>query len=162
MIETTRNETEKVIELSETQPITTGLKGTAVELKVAATLTEHGCLVYFPSGNNSKADLVIDCKGRLYRIQCKYSNVAVRDGQIDYAKFKTYSQLRDGTKVPYTKTDVDFFATIVDGKTYLVPIENITSLEQRLRFMRPKNGQTKNVTFAKDFELEDVLSRLDT
>lgn len=148
--------------MSATQSITTGLKGTAVELRVAAALTEHGCIIYFPSGNNSKADLVIDYNGQLYKIQCKYAHVTMCDDQIDYAKFKTYSQLRDGTKVPYTEADVDFFATVINDQTYLVPIEDITSLEQRLRFMKPKNGQTKNVTFAQDFKLEDVLERLNT
>lgn len=131
-------------------------------MRVAAALTECGCFIYFPSGNNSKADLVIDYNGQLYKIQCKYAHITMCDNQIDYAKFKTYSQSRDGTKIPYTKSDIDFFATVVNDHTYLIPVERITSLEQRLRFMRPKNGQTKNVTFAKDFMLEDVLSQLNT
>ena len=119
--------------------------------------------MYFPFGSDSKADIIAEYKDKLYKIQCKFAHVTLRGdepGQIDYIKFKTYSQLRDNTKIPYTEKDIDFFATMVNGQGYLIPIREITSLEQRLRFSAPKNGQTKNIMYADNYKLEDMLNKL--
>ncbi|MBD5583698.1 MAG: hypothetical protein HDQ88_01285 [Clostridia bacterium] len=141
--------------------VKSGQKGDFVELTVAANLRNSGCTVYFPFGNDSKADLIAEYNNKLYKIQCKYAHVTpTEDGGIDYAKFKTYSTARSGEKIPYTKNDVDFFATIVADRTYLIPIEDITSIEQRLRFSRPKNNQTKRIMYADNYIMESVLQKL--
>ena len=35
-----------------------------------------------------------------------------------------------------------------------------TSIEKILRFDPPKNGQTKGITFARDYKVEEVLKRI--
>lgn len=50
--------------------------------------------------------------------------------------------------------------TSYDGKTYLVPVEETTTTQKRLRFLPPKNNQTQGINFAKDYELERQVSKI--
>ena len=58
----------------------------------------------------------------------------------------------------YTKNEIDYFVTTFNGKVYLVPVEECGA-DKRLRILPPKNGQTRGITWAKDYELEEVISR---
>lgn len=141
--------------------INPGQKGDIVELSIATILRNNNCTIYFPFGNTAKSDLIAEHKNRLYRIQCKFAHISyLENGEIDYAVFKTYTSTRHNDKIQYTKEDIDFFATVINDQGYLIPVEDITSIEQRLRFARPKNNQTKNVTYAENYILENVLQRL--
>ena len=59
----------------------------------------------------------------------------------------------------YTANEIDYFATYWNNKCYMVPI-NETSNEKTLRFLPPKNGQIKGISFAKDYEVEEVLKQI--
>ena len=96
----------------------------------------------------------------LLKIQVKTSRLSEDSSYIIFA-------CRSNTKIQgkikhsrYTKDEIDYFATFWNGKCYLVPVEE-TSTEKRLRFEPPKNGQTKGITFAKDYLVEEVLKQLD-
>ena len=52
------------------------------------------------------------------------------------------------------------FATMYENECYLVPHEVCGKRQQRLRLIPTKNGQTKGITFAKDYHLKDVIERL--
>lgn len=130
------------------------------ELQLLAKFAENGCTVFFPFGGNTKIDIIIEYRNKLYKIQCKHSSIFYEDGELSYAVFKTHWKRRDGTKVAYSKEEIDFFATMIAGEAYLIPIEETTSSEKRIRFLPPKNGQIKGITFAKDYTMQEVLKRL--
>ena len=58
-----------------------------------------------------------------------------------------------------TRTDmdeIDYFATSFNGKTYLIPVEECGA-DKKLRILPTKNGQVRGITWAKDYELEEVV-----
>ena len=59
----------------------------------------------------------------------------------------------------YTAKDTDFFATTYEGKCYLVP-QNECSTSKKLRLLPPANGQVKGISFAKDYEIQNVIKTL--
>lgn len=134
--------------------------GVITELALMAKFAEYGCTVFFPFGVNTKVDLIIEYKNKLYKVQCKHAALSYKDGKLDYATFKTHWKHRDGTKVAYTAEEVDFFATMVEGEAYLIPISETSSSEKRIRFLPPGNGQKKGITFASDYTVKEVLERL--
>ena len=58
------------------------------------------------------------------------------------------------------QNDIDFFATIIEGKCYIVPVEEASGKQKSLRFKPPKNGQKEGISFAKDYELLSQLEKL--
>ena len=65
-----------------------------------------------------------------------------------------------GTKnVRYTKKEIDYFATYWNNECYLIPVEEC-SVEKTLRFSIPKNSQTKGISFANDYLLENILNKI--
>ena len=45
-------------------------------------------------------------------------------------------------------------------KTYLVPVSEASKREKRLRFVPPKNGQIKGITFAQEYEFEKAVNKI--
>lgn len=135
-------------------------KGNITELEVLTYITKLGYQVSIPFGDRERYDQIWDIKGKLLKIQVKTSRLS------DDSSYIVFS-CRSNTKVQgktvhsrYTKNEIDYFATFWDDRCYLVPVEE-TSTDKRLRFEPPKNGQTKGITFAQDYLVEEVLKRLD-
>ena len=132
--------------------------GNLTELQCITGLYELGCDVSIPFGNSQKYDLIIDWNNKLYKVQVKHANE--HDG---YITFKTRWQghnMNGYTQTIYTKEDIDFFATWYNGVVYLIPVEQCSGAEKTLRFIPPKNGQIKGITFAKDYVAKEVLKIL--
>ena len=131
--------------------------GNITELEVLTYITKLGYQVSIPFGDRERYDQIWDINGKLLRVQVKTSH------SVDYTiKFSCRSSHRkDGKCVnsKYTSDEIDYFATFWDGKCYLVPVDE-TSNEKTLRFASPKNGQIKGISFAKDYEDEEVLNRM--
>lgn len=56
----------------------------------------------------------------------------------------------------YTNEEIDYFVTVFNGKCYLIPVEECGG-DKRLRILPTKNGQVRGITWAKDYELEEVV-----
>ena len=50
--------------------------------------------------------------------------------------------------------------TFYEGIAYLIPVNECSTREKTLRFLPPKNGQIKGITFAKDYEFEKVVNKI--
>lgn len=50
--------------------------------------------------------------------------------------------------------------TSYNNKCYLIPVDECSKTEKRLRFTPPKNGQVKGITFATEYELEKVVNKI--
>ncbi len=135
--------------------------GNITELECMLAFIKLGYNVLSPYGDCERYDFVVDIDNSFYRIQVKTANA----NHIDegYIEFKTANKTtRNGTFVrhPYTKEEIDYFMTSYNGKQYLVPVEECATTEKRLRFIPPKNGQTKGITFAESYELERMVKSL--
>lgn len=139
-------------------------KGNLTELECITELTRLGYLVSIPFGEDSRYDCVVDINNKLYRIQCKTSSEKIDENNVIIGIwFKTCrqsgSRAKRNIRYKYSKEEIDYFATSYKGKCYLVPVEEC-SIEKLLRIMPPKNGQTKGVSFLKDYEASEVINKL--
>ena len=143
--------------------IETKRKGNLTELECITELVRLGYVVSIPFGEDSRYDCIVDINNKLYRIQCKTSSEKIDNDVVIGIHFKTCRQSGNRasitSRMKYSKDEIDFFATSYQGKCYLVPVEEC-SIEKLLRITPPKNGQTKGVSFLKDYEASEVISRL--
>jgi len=70
----------------------------------------------------------------------------------------TRQESHSNKRIKYSEEDCDYFVTYYEGKNYLIPV-NQCSNSKTLRILKPKNGQTKDINFLKDFEDEEVLKK---
>ena len=138
-------------------------KGNLTELQCITAFTEMGALVSIPFGEDSRYDFIADIGNKLIKIQCKSSSELVDNNEVVAITFRTVRQSGSNsktyTRTKYTKEEIDYFATFYNGQCYVVPVEQCSN-EKRLRFVPPKNGQTKGINWAKDYELKEVYNKL--
>lgn len=133
-------------------------RGALTELQVMTYLFELGYQVSIPYGDNARYDFVLDIDNKLYKIQVKSASLE-EDGvyKIDCSRMRV--NRGENVRKHYTSEEVDFFATMINNKCYLIPQSEVSD-SKRLRFVKPKNGQTKGITFAKDYEAETQIEKL--
>ncbi len=141
--------------------LSTKNKGNLTELQCITAFYQLGYQVSIPYGENSRYDFIADVNGRLIRVQAKTSSVK-RDttGAISFATASTRVNSTQNITHHYTKDEIDYFATYWENQCYLIPVEETSSREKTLRFLPPANGQIKGVSFAKDYELEIQLAKI--
>lgn len=133
-------------------------KGNLTEMQCMSAFMAQGCGVSIPFGDNSKYDFIADVDGYLLKIQVK--TASLKDGNaIKFSCRSTHVNCTGVKNIRYSANDIDYFATYWDNQCYLVPIEEC-SVEKTLRFAPPKNGQTKGITFAKDYLLNVQLAKI--
>ncbi len=134
-------------------------KGNLTELQCLAAFTELGYTVSIPYGDCAKYDFIADINGKLCRIQCKTSSEQ-DTGVYKFAARSTQVGTTSTNVRTYTEEDIDYFATIIKGQCYLVPVSEVSGKQKTLRFISPKNGQKEGITFAKDYELVSQLEKI--
>lgn len=120
-----------------------------------------GFNVLTPYGDCERYDFVADVNGILLKIQVKTSRPA--RGVEGAIVFNTSSQTTSNGKMvhhSYDDTQIDYFMTFYEDKAYLIPVNECSAREKTLRFLPPKNGQIKGITFAKDYEFEKVVNKI--
>ena len=116
-------------------------------------------MVSKPLVQSSRYDFIVDINHKLYKIQVKTGTLK-EDAYIEFATSTSHTNTQGTLNLTYSEDDVDFFATMHKGQCYLIPYEVCGKRNQRLRIIPTKNGQTKGITFAQDYHLEDVIERL--
>lgn len=117
-------------------------------------------MLVFHIGENSRYDLIADIDGILIKVQVKTSRYKDEEkNSIVFACRSSHTNSQGTKNVRYTKKEIDYFATYWNNECYLIPVEEC-SAEKTLRFSIPRNGQTKGVSFAKDYFLEDILNKI--
>ena len=134
-------------------------KGNITELECMLAFMKLGYNVLTPYGDCERYDFVVDINDKLYKIQSKTSS-----SDDDGASFKFSCRScnrKDGAIVhhTYTKEEIDYFVTIFDRIVYLIPVEECGG-NKRLRLQPTKNGQVKGITWAKDYELEEIIKNM--
>lgn len=134
-------------------------KGNITEIETILAFMKLGYNVLIPYGDCERYDLVADVNGTFLKIQCKTASPQDKDGGS--YKFSCRSTHRVDGKLKmekYEKEEIDYFATCINGKCYLVPIEECGT-DKVLRFSPPKKNFLKNINFAKDYEIQEVLKK---
>ena len=139
--------------------------GNLTELQCITRFYELGYPVSIPYGDSEKYDMILDIKGKLYRLQCKHANPHYNDdNEVDYISINTvwqtgYTRNNPSQRHKYTKEDCDYFVTHFEGKNYLIKVEEC-SLQKNLRILPTKNNRIKGINFLKDFVDEEVIKTL--
>jgi hypothetical protein len=130
--------------------------GNIAELETMLAFIKLGYNVLTPYGDCERYDFVVDNKGVFIRVQCKTAKSVDNDSAF---RFNCRSTHKSGGKIihhKYTKEEIDYFVTYFNGKCYLIPVEECGA-EKNLRILPPKNEQAQRITWAKDYELEEVI-----
>ena len=138
------------------------IKGNTTELNCLSAFVGMGAIVSIPFGEDSRYDFIADNGQKLIKIQCKTASPVIENNKTVAILFRTVRQggsTGHWKKIKYSNKDIDYFATFWDGKCYVVPV-NECSNEKRLRFIPPKNNQTKGINFAHNYELKEVYNKL--
>lgn len=132
--------------------------GNITEVEVMLAFLRQGYQVLTPYGDCERYDFVVEIQNQFYKIQVKTAHE--EDGKISFNTASTH--YADGKCIhdTYTKADIDYFATTYQGMTYLIPVEECGGRSKSLRFVPPKNGQIRNVSWAKDYEIGEVIKTL--
>lgn len=139
--------------------LSTKAKGAQTELECITYLHGLGYDISIPWGDNARYDFVLDVNHKLYKIQCKTSSLQ-EEGVYKFKCNSTYVNAQGNRTENYTAEEVDFFCTFIEGKCYLIPYSETSKREKVMRFVKPKNGQVKGITFAQDYLAESQIERL--
>ena len=135
--------------------------GNLTEMECMLAFMRHGFNVLTPYGDCERYDFVADVNGILIKVQVKTSRPS--RGAEGAIVFNTSSQTTSNGKMvhhSYDDTQIDYFMTFYEGIAYLIPVNECSTREKTLRFLPPKNGQIKGITFAKDYEFEKVVNKI--
>ena len=123
-------------------------KGNLAVSKIIAVFIKKVYAVSIPFGDGARYDLIIEVGNSCKRLQCKTGRI-----KDDVIIFNPYS-VNDGKK-HYYMDGIDAYAVYCEelDKTYLIPHDGMKHEEYHLRLSPPKNGQLKNIRYAKDYEL---------
>lgn len=129
-------------------------KGTIAEQFIIANLLSLGYDVSTPVGDNLKYDLIVDNKGKLYRVQARVGRLV--NGAIYITTASTRLNSKGFYKNTYSEKDIDFFAVYYGEDVYIIPIEECSGKKQKcLRIEETKNKQVNKVYWAKDYLLSE-------
>ena len=132
----------------------TSSTGNLTEVKIMAALVEAGYLVAQPFGSGHKYDLIADDGQNLFRVQCKTGRV--RNGVLN---FNAYSIPGNKAKKCHYRGLADLFAVLnpIDGKVFLVPVNDVGTNDVSLRLLPTGNSQAQGIRWAAKYELRSIL-----
>lgn len=133
-------------------------KGNLTQLQCITAFVKQGYNISIPYGDNSKYDFIADIDGKLLKIQVKTASIKDEDS-IKFSCRTIHVNCSGVKNERYSEEDIDFFATYWENKCYIVPVGEC-STEKTLRFSVPKNGQTKGINFATDYEIKKQLQKI--
>ena len=138
------------------EELSTNIKGSLTELKCQTYFLELGYVVSIPI-SPLRYDFILDTGTELLKVQVKTCN----NNNPDVLTFATKSShyKKEGYERTNYKNEIDYFCTYYDNQCYLIPIEECGSSEKKLRLVPTKNGQVKNICFAKDYIAKEVLEK---
>lgn len=133
--------------------------GNITEVSVMLEFLKLGYNVLVPYGDCERYDFVVDINKKFYRIQVKTSKEE-DESKISFNTASTHYLNGKCIHSSYTKEDIDYFATFYKNKCYLIPVEECGGRVTSLRFIPTKNGQSRGVKMAINYELEEVVKKL--
>lgn len=135
--------------------------GNIGEVKVLSWFIEHNIPCYLPFGDNERADLIAEFNNKLNKIQIKTSNI-VNNNVINFDLFSRIHSITvagNTHKIYYYNNEIDYFAlyNMVYDEIYLVKNSIINTKSIRIRLGASQNNQHKNINYACDYLIENIL-----
>lgn len=134
-------------------------KGNLTELQCLVAFSKFGYVVSIPYGDCARYDFIVDINNNLYKIQCKTSSKKSNGVYTFSCRSVTGNTSKVHTR-SYDKTQIDFFATIIEGECCLIPVKETGSSMKTLRIIPPESGQKAGVSYVQDYLLETQLAKL--
>jgi hypothetical protein len=135
----------------------TNLKGTITELKCKTYFLELGYIVSTPD-SPTRYDFILDTGEKLLKVQVKTSHTDADKTKLMFKTSSTHITAKGNTRNHYQNDGIDYFCTWYENECYLIPVADCGKDEKYLRLVPTKNGQVKNISFAKDFIAKEVLA----
>ena len=135
----------------------TNLTGTITELKCKLYFLELGYIVSTPD-SPTRYDFILDTGEKLLKIQVKTSK---SEDNGEKFTFETSSShiTRNGSNRRGYNNEIDYFCTWFNNECYLIPVDECGLRGKTLRLTPTKNGQIKNISFAKDYIAKEKLCK---
>lgn len=133
-------------------------KGNITELEIILAFKKLGYEVSLPYGDNARYDLIVDLDGKFIRVQVKTSRTTDNGASFLFSCRRSNTEKGVCVHHLYTNEEIDFFATTFEGKNYLIPIDECGT-GKRLRILPTQNKQNKNIMWAQDYILEEVVKK---
>ena len=125
-------------------------KGDLGEAMVMADVLRRGYKVAIPVGEDWRYDLIVLRRGKLERVQCKYTRSAGDKIEVQCRSTNNWNTVK------YTKHDVDWIAVydVTTDCCYYIPARLLGEGRAliNLRLTPTKNGQRKGIRWAKAYK----------
>lgn len=134
-------------------------KGNSSEAIVLTAYIQAGFIVSLPFGGGAAYDLIVDTGVRLIKIQVKTGRL--EDGYVIY-QAKRHRGSKSNAFTCYTEEDVDIFTVWCPNnrEIYAVPVAMSLLNHPRLRIVRARNSQEKNIRWARDYTWDIHVANL--
>ena len=134
------------------------IRGDVNELQCILDFQKRGYYCSIPFSGSCRYDIIVDINGKLLRIQCKSSTFHEEDGTLRISTTRSTTNTKETIRYTYSKDEIDYFLTYFNKQCYLIPVEECGS-DKRLRLLPTRSGQTRGISWAKDYELEEVIKK---
>jgi hypothetical protein len=133
--------------------------GAISQARVAAALVEAGKMVWFPTMQVARCDLLMEDHNGFFRVQCKTGHI-IR-GAI---RFPTYSLRAAKKETGWRRIafdyrgQIDYFGVYCpeNGLVYLVPVAETSCRGCALRISPSKNNQKNGIRWARNYEVRPL------
>lgn len=143
--------------------LTTNRKGAIAEAEVAAAAARIGVPVFTPLSEHTRADLVLEISGRLWRVQCKWGRLVAEKGVVTIRVGGCRLSTSGYVRTTYSEREVDLLGVYCGelDRTFLLPPAMFAGKhELRLRLDPARNGQRACTTLASEFSFEGAVAQL--
>jgi hypothetical protein len=115
------------------------IKGELAEMRFDVAATSRGLVVSKPIHNHDY-DRIIDCDGRLFRVQIKLASLRTKNAWAANANHGYHRG--KGKHRPYTPDEIDIFAVYHPGDDvwFFIPVERVTGFGIWLRLFERYRG----------------------
>ena len=129
------------------------------EIAVLHHLTQRGYVVYQPVSVNCRSDFLVDTGSRFVRVQCKTARA--RGAYVEFTALSIRSNRTQILGRTY-EGEIDVFAAYCEARdeVFLVPIDEATRSNVRLRLAPTANNQASRVRWAEDYLLDVIAPSL--
>lgn len=131
-------------------------RGQASESTPKAEFLARGIPVLSPEYDNERYDFVADVGGQFLRIQAKTAYRGTNEGAV---RFQTHStRVKSDGDERETYDNLEYFAVYdpFNDEAYPIPVKEAGSDTMAIRVEPAANGNTRNVNWHEDYQLEGV------
>lgn len=133
--------------------------GNITEVELMLEFLKLGYNVLTPYGDCERYDFVVDKDGKFFKVQSK--TASTEDEGASFKISTSSCHRKEGSIIhqSYTEEEIDYFGTTFNGVCYLIPVKDCGERNKRFRLLPTKNGQTRGITWAKDYLLQEVIKK---